>query len=59
MKNKDINKDSKKLVDKKPIVKPRVIGIDWAKGSGMTRGDIRGRYGNVICVCFKTVAYNA
>lgn len=30
-------------------------GIDWAKGSGMTRGDVISRNDNIIEVRFRTV----
>jgi len=31
------------------------IGFDWAKGSGMNRGEIIARHDNVVYVRFKTV----
>jgi len=34
------------------------IGVDWAKDSGMNRGDIMSRNDNVIEVRFKTVTIN-
>ena len=37
---------------------PVWIGIDWAKGSGMNRGDVYKRENNVLYVRFKTVGIN-
>ena len=33
----------------------KLMGVDWAKGSGMNRGDVISRDGNIIEVQFKTV----
>jgi len=33
--------------------KPKWIGVDWAVGSGMNRGDIVSRESNVVHVRFK------
>lgn len=33
------------------------MGVDWAEGSGMNRGDIFKREENVIHVRFKTVTF--
>ena len=35
---------------------PHLLGIDWAEDSGMNRGDIHKREGNVIHVRFKAVS---
>jgi hypothetical protein len=35
--------------------RPVVVGVDWAKDSGMVRGDILSKEGNVVHVRFKTV----
>ncbi|MEJ1436603.1 MAG: hypothetical protein RPU61_04735 [Candidatus Sedimenticola sp. (ex Thyasira tokunagai)] len=42
----------KKAFDKS---KPILVGVDWAKGNGMIRGEIIKRDGNVTHVRFKTV----
>lgn len=34
---------------------PMIIGIDWAYGYGMIRGEIVKKEGNVIYVRFKTI----
>lgn len=44
----------KRSLEEKPIW----IGVDWAKDSGMNRGDVIKRDGNVTHVRFKTVTYN-
>jgi|GEM_PF-5236262 len=36
-------------------LKYKLIGVDWAKGSGMNRGEVIKRESNVIHVRFKTV----
>ena len=36
---------------------PKILGVDWAKDSGMNRGDIIARDGNVITIRFKTVTF--
>ncbi len=36
--------------------KPVWIGVDWAKDSGMIRGDVISRTANVVHVRFKTVS---
>jgi len=37
---------------------PVYVGVDWAKDSGMNRGDVISRHDNVIEVRFKTVTIN-
>jgi len=39
--------------------KYKLIGIDWAKDSGMNRGNIIERDNNIIHVRFKTVGANS
>jgi len=42
-------------VDTLLTAEPVFMGVDWAKDSGMIRGDVIDRNGNVIYVRFKTV----
>lgn len=44
-----------KSMAEKMAVQPKHIGIDWAKDSGMNRGDIIKNDGNVTHVRFRTV----
>lgn len=37
------------------LSKPLYLGVDWAKNSGMNRGDVIKRVANVIYVRFVTV----
>ena len=50
-----INEWYKKFVDSCKTAEPRFIGVDWAADSGMNRGDIVKREGNVVHARFKTV----
>jgi len=56
-KNAFYNQWLKSLMDSTPI-KPKWIGIDWAKDSGMNRGDVIKKDGNVTHVRFNTVEIN-
>ena len=44
---------SKKEVDK--VSGPSWVGVDWAAGYGMIRGEVINRHDNVVHVRFKTV----
>lgn len=46
----------RKFVDSTKKESPEFFGVDWALGSGMNRGEIINRKGNVIYVRFKTVS---
>jgi len=39
------------------VGEPAVFGVDWAKDSGMNRGDVINRVDNVIYVRFKAVDF--
>jgi hypothetical protein len=53
----EYNKWLKSMVDNMKINSaPKWIGVDWAKDSGMNRGDVIIRDGNVTHVRFKTVS---
>jgi hypothetical protein len=54
MNSDDYNEYLKELVDAMPLGQS-IIGIDWAKDSGMSRGDIIKREDNVVYTRFKTV----
>jgi hypothetical protein len=54
MNSDDYDEYLKELVDAMPLGRS-LIGIDWAKDSGMNRGDIIKREDNVVYTRFKTV----
>ena len=45
----------RRFVDSIKTAEPRYIGVDWASGHGMIRGEVISRDANVIHVRFKDV----
>lgn len=41
-----------------PTLTPEFIGVDWAEGSGNTRGDVISKHDNVVEVQFRTVDFS-
>jgi hypothetical protein len=54
----EVQDESNKIKRRKGLDYPIFIGVDWAKDSGMNRGDVMSRNDNVIEVRFKTVTIN-
>lgn len=50
-----LNQFYRRLMEKAETAHPKWFGVDWAKDSGMNRGDVIKRDDNIIHVRFRAV----